>query len=299
MRLAQYFMFSHFRYEVWRVTRYLFVAGILYPFHVHAAASLEVPTFLAPIFFPGSKVAVSKLLLEAGNTEPIKPGLLGSGPAGEDAVSIPPEVRRIDLVGNAGMKSAEMFSWYRDKIIKNGGEILNRNYEKERWKYNSILLFTLRDRGQYRKIGLWINGDNAGQHYFYVWPQSKNSLPTADEMAKKIQETGAVSLYLNFDNNKSDIRDLDRPQLDQAIAMLKANPTLRLRVEGHTDNVGKGRANLDLSAARARSVVQALVAGGVAADRLKAEGFGDTKPVADNSSVDGRAKNRRVQLSKL
>ena len=192
-----------------------------------------------------------------------------------------------------------MFTWYKDKITKSGGKILNKNYEEKRWKYNNILLFTLWDGEQHRKVGLWINGDFAYQHFFYVWPQSKNSLPTADEMAKKIQETGAVSLYLNFDNNKSDIRDLDRPQLDQAIAMLKANPTLRLRVEGHTDNVGKGRANLDLSAARARSVVQALVVGGVAGDRLKAEGFGDTKPIADNSSVDGRAKNRRVQLSKL
>lgn len=80
--------------------------------------------------------------------------------------------------------------------------------------------------------------------------------------------------------------------------MMKSNPELKLSVEGHTDNVGTPASNKTLSEARAKSVVSALVGQGIAADRLSPVGYGKDKPVADNGTEEGRAKNRRVELVK-
>jgi outer membrane protein OmpA-like peptidoglycan-associated protein len=68
-------------------------------------------------------------------------------------------------------------------------------------------------------------------------------------------------------------------------------------IEGHTDSKGNPRANMTLSAGRAASVRTFLVSAGVAAERLTSSGFGDTQPIADNATAEGRAKNRRVQFN--
>ena len=76
----------------------------------------------------------------------------------------------------------------------------------------------------------------------------------------------------------------------------EANPTLRLSVEGHSDNMGKPASNLSLSQKRAEAVKNYLAQNGIDANRLEAKGFGQEKPVADNSTPEGRAANRRVEL---
>ena len=75
-------------------------------------------------------------------------------------------------------------------------------------------------------------------------------------------------------------------------------PEMKIEVGGHTDNVGSADANLKLSRERAQAVMAALAERGVAAGRLTAKGYGQTVPVADNRTEDGRAKNRRVELVK-
>ena len=87
--------------------------------------------------------------------------------------------------------------------------------------------------------------------------------------------------------------------LGEVAKLLKENADLKLRVEGHTDNVGKSKDNLELSKKRAAAVKDWLSENGVEASRLATEGFGDKKPVADNSTEEGRAKNRRVELVKI
>jgi outer membrane protein OmpA-like peptidoglycan-associated protein len=86
--------------------------------------------------------------------------------------------------------------------------------------------------------------------------------------------------------------------IDEIVRMMKSNPELKLNVEGHTDNVGTAAANKTLSEARAKSVVAALVGQGIAADRLSPVGYGQDKPIADNNTEEGKAKNRRVELVK-
>lgn len=84
--------------------------------------------------------------------------------------------------------------------------------------------------------------------------------------------------------------------LDSAIVILEDNPATVLIVEGHTDDVGSEQDNLSLSEARARAVVDYLVAGGVDDTRLTAVGYGESQPIADNSTAAGRSENRRIQF---
>lgn len=127
----------------------------------------------------------------------------------------------------------------------------------------------------------------------------KASLLTADEIKKAIDADGHVALYINFDFDKADIKPESQPIIEEIVSLLKQNPELKLTVEGHTDNVGKPEYNKQLSERRAKSIVAAVSAKGIAATRLNAIGYGQDKPITDNLTDDGRAKNRRVELVKV
>jgi outer membrane protein OmpA-like peptidoglycan-associated protein len=120
----------------------------------------------------------------------------------------------------------------------------------------------------------------------------------AEEMRSSLDSVGHVALYMNFDTDRTDIKPDSQPVLAEIVKLMKANPTLKLTIEGHTDNAGTPAHNQTLSDGRAAAAVAALKAQGVAPDRLQSKGFGQSKPVADNGSEDGRAKNRRVELVK-
>ncbi len=107
-----------------------------------------------------------------------------------------------------------------------------------------------------------------------------------------------VALYgVLFDFNKSTLQPSSDAALQPVATLMAADKTLKLEVQGHTDNVGNDAYNQTLSEARAKAVVTWLTHHGVAADRLTAKGYGKTKPVADNGSDEGRAKNRRVEIA--
>jgi outer membrane protein OmpA-like peptidoglycan-associated protein len=129
----------------------------------------------------------------------------------------------------------------------------------------------------------------------------KQSLGFLDAAAMKqaIDKDGRVALYINFDVDKATLRPDAQPILAEIDKLLQADPALKLSIEGHTDNTGAPDHNQTLSAARARSVLGALVGLGVDPARLQSKGFGQDKPLADNASEDGRAKNRRVELVKI
>jgi outer membrane protein OmpA-like peptidoglycan-associated protein len=120
----------------------------------------------------------------------------------------------------------------------------------------------------------------------------------AEEMSRAISLDGRVALYgIFFDTNKADIKPESKPALDEIAVLLKQEPALNLHVVGHTDNVGGYEYNLNLSKQRADAVVKILTEQyGVKADRLTSNGVAYLAPVAANSSEDGRAKNRRVEL---
>jgi len=124
------------------------------------------------------------------------------------------------------------------------------------------------------------------------------ALLPADALKKKLDSDGRVAIQVNFATDKAQILPTSEPQLAQVLDLLRADPSLKLSIEGHTDNSGAAAHNRSLSEDRARSVVAALTAKGIAADRLQAAGFGADRPVADNGSEQGKARNRRVELVK-
>jgi outer membrane protein OmpA-like peptidoglycan-associated protein len=123
---------------------------------------------------------------------------------------------------------------------------------------------------------------------------------TADaaSMARDIASTGRVAVYgIYFDFDKSDLKPESKPALDEIAGLLAQDPKLKLFVVGHTDNVGEVSYNMTLSQSRAEAVVKALVTDyKIDASRLKPYGVGPLCPVAANTTEEGRAKNRRVEL---
>jgi len=124
-------------------------------------------------------------------------------------------------------------------------------------------------------------------------------LISAAEMMSALDAQGHVAIPVLFDTDKTDIKPESEPLIAEVVALLKQNPSLKLRIEGHTDNQGGPGYNMTLSDGRSKSVLLALLKAGIAENRLTARGFGETKPVADNATDEGRAKNRRVELVKV
>lgn len=102
---------------------------------------------------------------------------------------------------------------------------------------------------------------------------------------------------LNFRTGSSDLTPESRSQVRTISEVLKAYPKVRIKIGGYTDNVGDANDNLKLSDERARRVMAELIDLGIASDRLEAEGYGAEHPVADNSTAEGRARNRRIAVS--
>lgn len=122
----------------------------------------------------------------------------------------------------------------------------------------------------------------------------------ASALAKALEANGSVAIHgILFDTGKATITPDSEKVLQTIGDVLKADAALRLEIQGHTDNVGQKAANQTLSQQRAEAVRQSLITRfGIAAARLTAAGFGDTKPVGPNTTEDGRALNRRVELVK-
>jgi outer membrane protein OmpA-like peptidoglycan-associated protein len=120
----------------------------------------------------------------------------------------------------------------------------------------------------------------------------------ANAMFDKINTGESLTLYINFETGKSAIKTESQSIIDELYKMLNENPALKITIEGHTDNVGNAASNKTLSEQRALSVKNALVSKGVSADRIKTVGYGQDRPVVDNSSEEGKAKNRRVEIKK-
>ena len=114
--------------------------------------------------------------------------------------------------------------------------------------------------------------------------------------------TVGTTIRLNnifFDVGKATLRPESYPELERLAGIMTQNGKMQIELSGHTDNVGSDDANMKLSEDRAKAVVEYLVSLGIAADRIVAKGYGETKPVSTNDTDDGRQLNRRVEFTIL
>jgi len=146
-----------------------------------------------------------------------------------------------------------------------------------------------------------LSSDGTMSYVTIVEPKAMEEKYTVDAsgLYDEIAKSGRVAVYgITFDTGKATLTSDSEAVLGEVRKLLERHAELKLRIEGHTDNVGKPAANKKLSEERAAAVKTWLAEGGIAGARLTAAGFGDAKPVADNATDEGRAKNRRVELVK-
>jgi outer membrane protein OmpA-like peptidoglycan-associated protein len=128
------------------------------------------------------------------------------------------------------------------------------------------------------------------------------NLPAKPVVQKAVEPPTAwvlASDYL-FDFDKAVVKKQYYSKLDEIAATIKKDPKLKVEVQGHTDSIGSEKYNMGLSKRRANAVKDYLIKkGGVPANQLTAVGFGESKPIAPNTTKEGRAKNRRVELQPM
>lgn len=124
-------------------------------------------------------------------------------------------------------------------------------------------------------------------------PDTKAGVPVD---ADGCEITQVVLEGVNFELNAAELTSTSFAKLDEAVAKLKKYADIRVEVQAHTDNSGEASYNQSLSEKRANTVRDYLISQGIAADRLEAKGYGESSPMADNATREGRAQNRRVEL---
>ena len=126
-----------------------------------------------------------------------------------------------------------------------------------------------------------------------------DSVLTADIPLQPIEPGASIVLKnIFFDSKKTDLKAESIAELNSVIQLMNDNPKLKILISGFTDNVGKPQDNITLSNNRALAVIKYLLASQqIAKDRLQYKGFGETNPIADNTTEEGKAKNRRTEMS--
>ncbi len=191
--------------------------------------------------------------------------------------------------------------------IKAPSEVqIKRNFENAvakiggRTEFNSTFNVYLSIKKDGKETWVDVHPVNHGESYTLTIVEKKGMEQdiTANTMLDALNKDGFIALYINFDTNKATIKAESKTVVDQIVKLLKENLGLKVSIEGHTDRTGTPAKNKNLSLERAQSVVNALTAAGVDKKRLSAVGWGQEKPVADNRTEEGKAKNRRVEIVK-
>ena len=184
---------------------------------------------------------------------------------------------------------------YEAAVKKTGGETQYLNASEGMGVYKIV------KPGSEVWVKIEMGGSNNNDFYFLtvLEIEAMKQEITSNDMLTALNTDGHIALYINFETGKSDIKSESQKTIEQIVEMLKSNPALKIRVEGHTDNVGTPASNQTLSENRAKAVMDAIITEGIDKTRLSSKGWGQTKPIAENKTEDNKAKNRRVEIVKI
>ena len=229
-----------------------------------------------------------------------------------DAVDFSTTAGGNDIVTKEGTKTMVRYDFNTESGASKPSALqILRNYEAAAKKVSAVTVFLSADEGigtfKIAKDGLevWVKietGGNENSDFYFLYVLEMAPMVqeiTSTDILSALNKDGHMALYINFETGKADIKTESMVTIDQLVEMLKANPALKISIEGHTDNVGAAATNQTLSENRAKAVMNVIIAGGISATQLSSKGWGATKPIADNTTDDGKAKNRRVEIVKV
>ncbi len=212
--------------------------------------------------------------------------------------------------------SKDIYTSFADEAITTGKGLSNTNHldkvEFNKWHHISIsvnkrAVKVYFDETRVLNVPNFKNPNSGffGFHYCCATTQypayiknirfAKGAKPLYDRM---MTDGKFITYGITFDVGKSVIKPESMGEINRIVQLMNDNPELKFEVQGHTDNTGNAASNQTLSEARAKAIVDKLVEMGISADRLTSVGKGQTSPIADNSTEEGKAKNRRVEFVK-
>jgi len=194
--------------------------------------------------------------------------------------------------GTEAASEVQILRNYKNALTQIGGIV---TYEDD---YNVYMTLETGEGVTWVRVNAWNGGHGCALYIVEEEPMEQVIVADASTLAKGIASAGRVSVYgIYFDTGEAVVKPESEPALIEVASLLEQDPQLKLYVVGHTDNVGGLDYNMDLSRARAAAVVEVLASQySVDPARLSAHGVGPLAPATSNSSEDGRAKNRRVEL---
>lgn len=178
---------------------------------------------------------------------------------------------------------------------QNAAKVLKAKTLVDRDRYTAM---QIDNKGSRIYVGLELFNDGRTFSLTILEQKAMEQEITANDMLQALEKDGFMALYINFDTNEAIIKPESQSIIDQIVELMKSQPDLKLSIEGHTDSQGSPVNNKTLSLNRAKAVIKAVSEGGINASSMSSEGWGQERPVADNRTEEGRAKNRRVEIVK-
>ncbi|MCC6723826.1 MAG: OmpA family protein, partial [Saprospiraceae bacterium] len=169
-----------------------------------------------------------------------------------------------------------------------GWQLVSRKYSAKGGEQYLLL-------GNFAGANLDLTKGSSEEKAFYYYFDDVVVLPVLSPLTELKCNDITILEFINFQTGSAVLFPGSYAQLNQLVAELKLNPSICIEIRGHTDNNGDEEANLILSKHRAKIVFDYLIQNGISSNRLAHEGFGETKPIAENKTEEGRSRNRRVE----
>jgi outer membrane protein OmpA-like peptidoglycan-associated protein len=195
--------------------------------------------------------------------------------------------------GNGGSQSEDNIKTAR----ANEWTHVSISFNKRALKYyiNGVRVLNIPNMDKPTSFWIWQNGSEGNAYYKNI-RMAKGAVPLYDRM---MTDGKIITCGITFDVGKSTIKPESMDEINRIAKLMTDNPDLKFSVEGHTDSTGSEATNQKLSDERSAAVVAKLVETGIDKDRLQSAGKGQSSPIADNGTDEGRAKNRRVEFVKI